>query len=363
MAGDDGGRLALEDYRPRQQLRVPATDVPRPRFPAIDAHNHLGSAFGGDWATRPSSDLAAVMDDAGVEAIVDLDGGWGDGAAGRDRTLAGGAARAGRGVRRARLRALGGRRGVRRDRGARACATAWRRARAGLKVWKLLGLRARDPARAAGRGRRSAPRPAVGGGRRARRAGHDPRRGPDRVLRARSTSATSAGRSSGTTPTGTSGRPGRAATPDADGLPAVRRADRRARGGRRPPPGDHVHRRARRLRRRRTSRACRRSSSAARTSTSTSPRGSPSSAASRTRHARSSCAGRTACCSGPTWRPTRAGGPSTTASSRSADESFAYDADPDGIPDQGRWRIHGLHLPDDVLRRVYRENALRLIRF
>ena len=39
------------------------------------------------------------------------------------------------------------------------------------------------------------------------------------------------------------------------------------------------------------------------------------------------------------------------------------DADPDGIPDQGRWRIHGLHLPDDVLRRVYRENALRLIRF
>ena len=33
----------------------------------------------------------------------------------------------------------------------------------------------------------------------------------------------------------------------------------------------------------------------------------------------------------------------------SADESFAYTPDPDGIPDQGRWRIHGLHLPDDVL--------------
>ena len=56
-------------------------------------------------------------------------------------------------------------------------------------------------------------------------------------------------------------------------------------------------------------------------------------------------------------------GASTTASSRPADESFAYDADPDEVPDQGRWRIHGLHLPDDVLRRVYRENALRLIRF
>ena len=79
MAGDGGDRLALEDFRPRQELRVPETHVPRPRFPAIDAHNHLGSAFGGDWATRPASDLAAVMDAAGVEAIVDLDGGWGEG--------------------------------------------------------------------------------------------------------------------------------------------------------------------------------------------------------------------------------------------------------------------------------------------
>ena len=46
-----------------------------------------------------------------------------------------------------------------------------------------------------------------------------------------------------------------------------------------------------------------------------------------------------------------------------ADESFAYDADEDAAPSQGRWRIHGLHLSDDVLRLVYRENALRLIRF
>ena len=39
------------------------------------------------------------------------------------------------------------------------------------------------------------------------------------------------------------------------------------------------------------------------------------------------------------------------------DESFPYDADPDEPPSQGRWRIHGLGLPDDVLRKVYRENA------
>jgi predicted TIM-barrel fold metal-dependent hydrolase len=45
------------------------------------------------------------------------------------------------------------------------------------------------------------------------------------------------------------------------------------------------------------------------------------------------------------------------------DESFPYDADPDEAPSQGRWRIHGLGLPPDILTAVYRDNALRLIRF
>jgi hypothetical protein len=31
------------------------------------------------------------------------------------------------------------------------------------------------------------------------------------------------------------------------------------------------------------------------------------------------------------------------------------------LPGQGRWQIHGLGLPDDVLERVYRLNAERLI--
>ena len=30
---------------------------------------------------------------------------------------------------------------------------------------------------------------------------------------------------------------------------------------------------------------------------------------------------------------------------------------------QGNWRIDGLHLSDDTLRKVYADNALRLIRF
>ena len=42
-----------------------------------------------------------------------------------------------------------------------------------------------------------------------------------------------------------------------------------------------------------------------------------------------------------------------------ADEYFDY---PSHASRQGRWSIYGLNLPDDVLRQVYRENALRLLR-
>jgi len=41
-----------------------------------------------------------------------------------------------------------------------------------------------------------------------------------------------------------------------------------------------------------------------------------------------------------------------------ADEYFEY---PSHASRQGRWNIYGLNLPDDVLKKVYRENALRLL--
>ena len=40
------------------------------------------------------------------------------------------------------------------------------------------------------------------------------------------------------------------------------------------------------------------------------------------------------------------------------DEYFEY---PSHASRQGRWNIYGLYLPDDVLRKVYRENAVRLL--
>jgi predicted TIM-barrel fold metal-dependent hydrolase len=42
------------------------------------------------------------------------------------------------------------------------------------------------------------------------------------------------------------------------------------------------------------------------------------------------------------------------------DEYFDYA--PARIPPQGRWRIYGIDLPDNVLRKVYYENAARLLR-
>ncbi len=44
-----------------------------------------------------------------------------------------------------------------------------------------------------------------------------------------------------------------------------------------------------------------------------------------------------------------------------ADEYFDYSPD-SPIPPQGRWRIYGMYLPDEVLKQVYHDNAARLLR-
>jgi len=43
-----------------------------------------------------------------------------------------------------------------------------------------------------------------------------------------------------------------------------------------------------------------------------------------------------------------------------ADEYFDYA--PADIPPQGRWRIYGIELPEGILRKVYNENAARLLK-
>jgi predicted TIM-barrel fold metal-dependent hydrolase len=69
-------QLALSDYHPRAQLRVPAHTVDHPRHPVVDAHNHLGRWLSEEWMCADVPALLALMDEAGVEAMVNLDGRW-----------------------------------------------------------------------------------------------------------------------------------------------------------------------------------------------------------------------------------------------------------------------------------------------
>ncbi len=69
--------MELQNFRPISKLVTRQTQVDTPRFPAFDAHNHLGEEFGG-WDQRPLAELLDLLDSAGVTRYVDLDGGWGE---------------------------------------------------------------------------------------------------------------------------------------------------------------------------------------------------------------------------------------------------------------------------------------------
>jgi len=81
---DDLANLRLLDYRPVPRVVTPAHAVERARFPAVDAHNHLGRWLS-EWIGRPGawtvSDVGALlelMDACNLTAIVNLDGRWGE---------------------------------------------------------------------------------------------------------------------------------------------------------------------------------------------------------------------------------------------------------------------------------------------
>src|SRR5262245_22329955 len=70
--------MLLRQFRPRSRLVTKVTSIDRPRFPVIDAHNHLDDDFGGGWIHRSVDEMHAEMDRAGVTDLVDLDGGRGE---------------------------------------------------------------------------------------------------------------------------------------------------------------------------------------------------------------------------------------------------------------------------------------------
>ena len=70
--------IRLRDFVPTSSTVRRETTVERPAGPLIDVHNHLGRWHGGRWSVDDVPRLLALMDEAGVETIVNLDGGWAD---------------------------------------------------------------------------------------------------------------------------------------------------------------------------------------------------------------------------------------------------------------------------------------------
>ena len=67
----------LARFAPRPMVQVPVTGMERPRFPVIDAHNHLGRWLSGHWMIDDVDELVGRMDRLNVELVVNLDGRWG----------------------------------------------------------------------------------------------------------------------------------------------------------------------------------------------------------------------------------------------------------------------------------------------
>lgn len=70
--------MLLQNFRPQSKLVTKTTLVAAPKFPVVDAHNHLADPFGGGWDKKPLNELLDLLDEARVTHYVDLDGGWGE---------------------------------------------------------------------------------------------------------------------------------------------------------------------------------------------------------------------------------------------------------------------------------------------
>ncbi len=80
--------LDLSQYEPKSMLHVHETDVERARYPVIDIHTHLSWAAKSEKGveltaerqyTAPPSELLPLMDRRNLRALTNLTGGWGPG--------------------------------------------------------------------------------------------------------------------------------------------------------------------------------------------------------------------------------------------------------------------------------------------
>lgn len=74
---EDIRELRLADWQPKSMLKTKVTHVNTPTFPVIDVHNHLGGGAQTLTEERVKRYLQE-MDEASVQTVVNLDGGWDD---------------------------------------------------------------------------------------------------------------------------------------------------------------------------------------------------------------------------------------------------------------------------------------------
>jgi predicted TIM-barrel fold metal-dependent hydrolase len=82
-ASDEKEVLPVEQFQPRSMLHSPETQVPRAAYPVIDFHTHITHAGGlqGPGKIRfaaTAEECLAVMDRKNIRTMVDLTGGYGD---------------------------------------------------------------------------------------------------------------------------------------------------------------------------------------------------------------------------------------------------------------------------------------------
>lgn len=79
--GDRDGEkegLLLKDFKPKSMLHVPVHDVNRARFPVIDVHNHVNDARSAGREHIPPTRVLEIMDHCNIQKIVILTGMWGE---------------------------------------------------------------------------------------------------------------------------------------------------------------------------------------------------------------------------------------------------------------------------------------------
>ena len=73
---DQKKTLLLKDFNPESMLHVPAHNVDKAKFYVIDVHNHINDAQGIDDHMQPAS-VVRILDDTNVRTVVILTGMWG----------------------------------------------------------------------------------------------------------------------------------------------------------------------------------------------------------------------------------------------------------------------------------------------